>query len=200
MVPTVVVGGAATPILDVSQLARALGLPEPETAASLEVAHGAAAILAAWVGHVERLEPRLLTKPTPSRGRSLTNLTVNAFHPFELLPASWRTGRFDWEPGRDDEREARLTAHGAVPAFARRVEGDWRGFVAETADDLARRDPVVATRWGDLAYSTLLASQRWHAAFHYRQVVEFLRSEGVALPDALNVAELEELPPAGSVS
>jgi hypothetical protein len=199
-VPTVVVDGAPRPILDVSQLAQALGLPEPETAATLEAAHGAAAILSAWVRHLERLESHLLTKPTPSRGRSLTNLTVNVFHPFDLLPASWRTGRFDWEPGRDGEREARLTTHAELTTFARGVERRWRRFVAEAGDDLARRETVVSTLWGDLAYSTLLASQRWHAAFHYRQVVEFLRSEGVALPDALNVAELEELPPAGSVS
>jgi hypothetical protein len=191
-VPTIVVDGAATPILDPSQVAAALGLRQPETTATLEAGRGAAAILSAWLRHVEGLEPSLLTKPTPSRGRSLTNLTVNVFHPFELLPDSWRTGRFDWEPGRDGEREARLTTRAALTGFARGVERRWNAFLAETGDDLAREDRVVSTLWGDLAYSTVLASQRWHAAFHYRQVVEFVRSEGLAVPDALPLDEPEQ--------
>jgi hypothetical protein len=193
-VPTVAVDGAATPILDPSQIAEALGLPPPDTGAAHEAARGAATILSAWVGHIERVEWPLLTRPTPSRGRSLTNLTVNAFHPFELLPDSWRTGRFDWEPGRDGEREARLKTHAALTAFARGVERTWRSFVAENGEELARRDTVVRTFWGELSYSTLLASQRWHAAFHYRQVVDFLRGEGVALPDALTLEEPDARP------
>ena len=34
--------------------------------------------------------------------RSLRNLTVNVFHPFELLPTAFDEGRFDWDPDLDD--------------------------------------------------------------------------------------------------
>ena len=192
-------GGAATSILDVSQVARALGLPQAQGADSLDIAHSCAAILSAWLDNVEPLDWGLLTKPTPSRGRSLVNLTVNVFHPFELLPAAWHAGRFDWKPDRDGEREARLAGRADLIAFARGVEREWRRFVAEVGDDLERGDPAVTTFWGELAYSALLASQRWHAAFHYREAVTFLRSEGAPVRDAPAVEELAALSRPGPV-
>jgi len=40
--------------------------------------------------------------------------------------------------------------------------------------------------------STLLTSQRWHVAFHYRQVKVFLEAQGAELPHALAPEALEE--------
>ena len=62
-------------------------------------------ILAAWLGHLHTTPWSVLLAPTPARGRSLRNLTVNVFHPFELLPAAWTSGEFDWRPEDDGSRE-----------------------------------------------------------------------------------------------
>jgi hypothetical protein len=122
----------------------------------------------------------VLTAPTESRGRSIRNLTVNTFHPIELLPGAWAGGLFDWEPDGDDAREAALPVKGAVVAYAERIAGDWMSFLLDSGDALMERDPVVSSPRGQLAYSALLESQRWHAAFHLEQVTRFLEAR---LPD-----------------
>ena len=176
--PSLVVGGEALPVLHVSQIAAALGLPVAARHESARLASDAAVLLEAWLGHLRELGWDMLTKPTPSRDRSLRNLTVNVFHPFELLPAAWQTGHFDWDPDGDIEREGRLTGAGELLAFAERAASGWHGFLLEVGPDLERRDPRVRSPRGDLPYSTLLDAQRWHAAFHYRQLVTFLGAEG----------------------
>ena len=191
--PSLAVDGAVTPILHVSQLAAALGLPEPEAAPSARLAWDATAVLRAWLDHLRPLTSELLTRPTPSRGRSLRNLTVNVFHPFELLPAAWHTGRFDWNPDGDAEREARLTAAEQVVGYAARAYVDWSDFLLEDGRELERRDPRVASPRGEVLYSALLDSQRTHAAFHYRQLVEFLRAEGAPPRDVLPLERLAGL-------
>jgi len=66
------------------------------------LAHDCAGILDAWFSHLDGLPLALLRAPTPSRGRSLRNLTVNVYHPFELLPDVPGSARFDWDPDGDD--------------------------------------------------------------------------------------------------
>ena len=79
---------------------------------------GRAAVLDAWLKLIRPLDQETLTAPTPSRGRSLRNLTVNVFHPFELLPTAFETGRFDWDPTLDEDREAAVQNAAAVVAYA----------------------------------------------------------------------------------
>jgi hypothetical protein len=118
----------------------------------------------------------VLVAPTPSRARSLRNLTVNVFHPFELLPETPTSGRFDWDPDRDGEREARLADADAVRAYAGRIADAWKTFVRDGAGcDVARE---IATSRGAIGWANLLASQRWHAAYHYRQLTSFLEARG----------------------
>ena len=188
LVPTLVVRGEAKPVLHVSQIAEALGLPPPPGGSPLRDAHDAAVILDAWLSHVRALEWETLLRPTPSRGRSLRNLTVNIFGPFELLPAAWTTGRFDWRPEEDGAREAELEDNAALVRFAEGAAAAWSRFMLEAGDELARRDPVVASPRGDVPFSTLLSFQRWHAAFHYRQLVELLRPD-----ERLDLAAFEDL-------
>ena len=78
-------GGTITPVLHVSQIADTLGLPPPPSAHPLRDGRDADAVLEAWLRQVRALDWDTLLRPTPSRGRSLRNLTVNVFHPFELL-------------------------------------------------------------------------------------------------------------------
>ena len=188
LVPTLVVRGEAKPVLHVSQIAEALGLPPPPGGSPLRDAHDSAVILDAWLSHVGALEWETLLRPTPSRGRSLRNLTVNVFGPFELLPAAWTTGSFDWRPEEDGTRETALEDWPALLRFAEGAAAAWSRLLVEAGDELARRDPVVASPRGDVPFSTLLSFQRRHAAFHYRQLVEFLR-----LDEALDLAAFEDL-------
>lgn len=181
-VPSVLVDGVTTPILHVSQLASALGLPAAPTGDPLALAWDSAFVLEGWLDHLRLLGWDLLVKPTPARGRTLRELTVNVFHPFELLPGAWEGGHFDWYPERDAEREARLQSAEALVRFAERIEAEWTSFLIESGQSLQQRDPLVASPRGEVAYSTLVAVQRSHSAFHYRQLTRFLRAEGVAPP------------------
>jgi hypothetical protein len=173
IVPSLVVRGAATPILHVSQLAAALGLPAPPASEPSRLAWETLPILRAWLDRLRPLDEELLSVPTKSRGRSLRNLTVNVFHPFDLLPGAWESGQFPWEPERDDEREQALQRASGVVAYAERILADWTAFVVEHDADLGL-DPVVSSPRGDVRFSSLLDSQLSHAAFHLKQLVAFL--------------------------
>jgi hypothetical protein len=188
LVPTLVVAGVAMPVVHVSQIAEALGLPPPPGGSPVRDARDAAVILDAWLSHIGELEWETLLRPTPSRGRSLRNLTVNVFGPFELLPAAWTAGRFDWRPEEDGAREAEFEDRLALLRFAEGAAAGWRRLLVEIGDELARFDPSVVSPRGDVPFSTLLSFQRWHAAFHYRQLVEFLRPE-----ETLDLAAFEDL-------
>ena len=123
--------------------------------------------------------PRTADGADAVRGRSLRNLTVNVFHPIELLPAAWSTLDFPWEPERDDEREEGLATAAEVVGYAERRLADWTDFVLEHADDLGEHDPVVSSPRGELRFSALLDSQLEHVSFHHAQLVEFLSTLSV---------------------
>ncbi len=197
IVPSLLVDGVASPILHVSQLAPMLGLDAPAQLEVSRLAWDAIAVLDAWVKVIRPLDFDLLIEPTPSRGRSLRNLTVNVFHPIELLPAAFDDGRFDWDPDRDDEREAALQTADGVVAYATDRRLAWQDWLLAREDDLLVRDPEVGSPRGKVTYANLLASQRWHAAFHYRQLLAFLESRGHDVTGALSLRSLDglDLPP-----
>lgn len=188
IVPSLVVDGVVTPILHVSQLAEALGLEPPPGGDAGRLAHDCGAILDAWLAELAPLPWEALTAPTPSRGRTLRELTVNVFHPFELLPAARETGDFPWRPELDSEREARFGDAAGLVDWATAVRDDWRAFVAGVPLDAG--DPPVGSPRGSIPYSALLDAHRTHAAFHLRQLGAFLerpvpvleRLDGLALP------------------
>ena len=163
-----------TPILHVSQLAAALGLQAPQSKESTRVAWKTLPILRSWLDHLRGLDRGLLTTPTLSRGRSLCSLTVNVFHPFELLPAARQEGSFPWQPERDGEREGLLESAPELVAYAERVFADWTDFVLANAEELGRRDTTVVSQRGEIRFSALLESQLEHARFHHEQLMAFL--------------------------
>jgi hypothetical protein len=193
LVPSLLVGGVATPILHVSQLAPLLRLEAPPRLAASRLAWDAAAVLDAWLSLLHPLQFGTLVEPTPARGRSLRNLTVNVFHPFELLPGAFDDGRFDWDPDLDDAREAELRDAAAVTRYAADRLLEWQDWLREREPDLLERDPEVDSPRGRVDYGSLLDAQRWHAAFHYRQVVTFLEGRGHDLSGAFSVASLAGL-------
>jgi len=169
-VPSLVVDGEAHPVLHVSQLAELLDLDPPAGGSPVRDAHDAAAILDLWLGRIRALGWERLRAPTASRGRSLRGLTVNVFHPFELLPGAWDTGRFDWRPEDDGLREAELGDRQALVGWAAAIALLWGGFEFDG-------DRGVETSRGDVSWSSLLSFQRWHAAYHYRQLAVSLGEE-----------------------
>lgn len=175
-----------------SQIAAALGLERADGSDPTALAWDISAILDAWAQHLDGLETQPVTAPTPSRGRSLRNLTVNTFHPIELLPAACERGVFPWNPDGDDDRERLLIDAAAVQAYAGRIAGLWAAFVLGAAGHLEADLPVESPR-GEVTVANLLASQRWHAAYHYRQLVAFLEASGRPPAGALIVEQLPGL-------
>ncbi len=172
-------------MLHVSQIAELLGLPAPATGSPDDGAC-ALAVLDAWLDAVRAADWQALLEPTPARGRSLRNLTVNVFHPFELLPGAWTLGEFPWRPEDDAERETGLATHERLLEWAGVAAAGWRSFLAR--GNLAVRDPLVKSPRGQTRFSALVSFQRWHAAYHYRQLAHVLGRaedgllEGLALP------------------
>ncbi len=183
-VPSLVLDGRAHPLLHVSQIAELLGLPAPAVGSPDDGAR-ALAVLDAWLDAVRTAEWQVLLEPTPSRGRSLRNLTVNVFHPFELLPGAWALGEFPWRPEQDAEREAALTTHERLVAWAAAIGAGWSSFLDR--GNLALRDPLVTSPRGRTRFSTLVSFQRWHAAYHYRQLTHVL---GVGRDEVLDGIDL----------
>lgn len=174
-VPALAVGEVVTTILHRSQIGALLGLETPDEGEVPALARDCAALLDAWTEHLARLPFRLLLAPTPSRGRSIRNLTVNVFHPFELLPEVPARGRFEWEPDGDAEREQRLRDAAQVRAYAAGIGAVWGAFVRNC--DAGDEAPLVSSPRGAITWSNLLAQQRWHAAYHYRQLTSFLAEQ-----------------------
>ena len=181
------------PILHESQLASLLGLPATEAGDKTRTAGDTVTILSSWCGLIEGVSWDVLTAPTRSRGRTLRNLTVNVFHPFELLPVAWRDGAFAWDPDLDAEREARLDDAGELHGYAQVIVERWAGFLVDASEELPATDPVIESPRGQITFSHLLEQQRWHAAFHHRQLVDFLGSQGLAVAgvDVSGFADLE---------
>ena len=186
IVPSVSIDGEAEPVLHVSQLAAALGVSVRPTLPSSRLASDTLVLLDAWLGGIRPLAIEVLREPTPSRGRSLRNLTVNVFHPFELLPGAWATGVFPWDPDEDATRELGLTTAERLVAYATEIRSSWGAFVGERAADVGLSDPPIASPRGDVTYSVVLDVQRWHAAFHLRQVDAVLHTR--LLPDLSELA------------
>jgi len=185
-VPSLVLEGQAHPLLHVSQIAELLGLAAPAEGLPESDGPAALAILDAWLVQIGHSSWDALLEPTPSRGRTLRNLTVNVFHPFELLPGAWASGEFPWRPEEDATRETGLEDRAALLAWAEAAAAEWRSFLGR--EDLASRDPVVTSPRGETRFSALVSLQHWHAAYHYRQLVHVLGAtdggllDGLALP------------------
>jgi hypothetical protein len=187
-----VLDGTSVPLLHRSQLATLLDLPRPDEPEPETLAWDCAALHDAWIAGIADLDLPALLAPTRSRGRSLRNLTVNVLHSFELVPDAWAAGRFDWDPDRDAEREAALDSAAAVVAYASAARDGWLVFLSEAADALDGTLPVNSPR-GPLAFGDLLAQQRWHAAFHYRQLVAHRAETGRPLVSPFPLERLDAL-------
>ena len=182
-----------------SQIASLLGLAGGSGSAGaaadgLRLAWDLSTILDAWVDHLRLLDWETICAPTPSRGRTLRNLTCNTLHPITLIPGAVEHGTFPWNPDDDDLREAALDGAPAAVAYASTIATDFQGWLLGAEELLAGAGArPVSTLRGDLDVTTLLVAQRWHAAFHYRQLNVFLASRGSELPGSFRIEALADL-------
>jgi hypothetical protein len=131
--------------------------------------------------------------PSPSRGRSIRNLTVNVHEPVHEMTVAWEHGTFTWDTDRDEPRAGRLEDAPAVRSYAEVKTAEWIMFLTDLGDDLERRGPEVQAGAERLSFDALLDAQRFHAAFHYRQLTTFLSGRGEAGPPPLGLDRLDGL-------
>jgi hypothetical protein len=196
-VPSLVVDGNIYPLLHTTQIASVLGLPMPDDLdlRTTRMAWDSVSILESWLGLLQHMDFETMLEPTKSRGRTPRNLTVNVFHPFELLPGAFAEGTFEWHTKESDERrEAELQTAEDVINWAQGCMFTFQGFLLDEEARLDVEDPhVVTSNRGEAPFSVLVHSQRAHAAVHHRQIVDFLRERGVDVSSALDVDGIADL-------
>lgn len=195
VVPCVVVDGQAHSILHASQIASLLGIPMPEQSLNtIRVSYDIVTIMESWIGMLEMMDFQLMKSATKSRGRPVTLMTVNSFHPISLLPGAWEEGGFAWHTRESDQRrEAPLTDADKVLDFARQCLTALQVFLLNYEEELDTRDPSVTTSKGEIDFSVLIQAQRSHIAIHHRQMVEFLSDHGHSVDNLLDVETIPGL-------
>ena len=193
-IPAVRNGEFVATISTLAQLAAAVGIPAPPGAPVAQEAGDCLAILEAWVAHMRVFTLEFLSAPTPSRGRTLRELTVNVFNPFALAPGAWETGELPWHPEHDREHGDSFATHEEITEFAAAIATRWGEFLTVNESELEDPERPVSSPRGDMQWGPFVSSQRWHAAFHYRQLVAFAELEGVRRPaGALELSSLRGL-------
>lgn len=147
-------------------------------------------VLERYLDLVRDLDFEQMRLPTESRARDIRNLVVNVFRPISYLARSWEDGEFNWYTGEADvQQESFLRTAKDVLSFAEDILVAYNSFVLDSESALDSEERTVTGNRGTMTYATLLTTQRFHVAFHYRQIVDCLSKAGVAekpqLPDAL---------------
>jgi hypothetical protein len=181
LIPAVRIDGVTKSVLYPGQLAPLLGVPEPDRAVATRLAWDLVALADAWADAIQSVDAAVLhrdlplSRPQPQRPMAIRDLLVNVLHPIALLADAWQTQRLEWFPEeRDEEIAASLPDKPSATAYALRVSAALTSFVAEQSVQGFDANPLVWSPRGEVYYDRLLASQRWHAAFHYAQMVEVL--------------------------
>jgi hypothetical protein len=125
---------------------------------------------------------------------------TNAFPPIGMLAEAWESGRFTW-PGdhevllANDRKVAESFAdHVEVADYMRDCARPFRELLLGVFGDDAPADRMVTTPdRGEIPFSLLLASQRWHAVYHLHQVVVFMQQRGIEPPSLSSFAAMPDL-------
>jgi glutaredoxin len=190
-IPSIVLDGATTAIYHVSQVAGLLGMTPSEGGEVTRLAWDLAAVLEAWSAELAAIDWELMVSATPSRGRSVRNLTVNVHEPVHEMTVAWEGGVFTWDTDQDERRASELRDVSEVRAYAESRIAGWITFLIDLGDGIMVRDPLIGAGDETVRFSSLLDAQRFHAAFHYRQLRAFLAERGAAPEQSL---DLERLP------
>lgn len=178
-IPAVVFGGDVVSFQHSSQLASLLQLDVGDAQPATAVAFSLLDVLERWLAVIEDVPFQALLEPTLSRGRNIRNLTVNVFRPIRMLPLSYQDSQFNWFTNEADlQQESFLRETAQVVGFATEIYGEFANFLLEQGDELTSHDPQLSGNRGEMRFSELLVTQRFHAAFHYRQIVDFFTTGG----------------------
>jgi len=177
-----------------SQLASLLQLDVGDAQPATAVAFSLLDVLERWIGVITDVPFHSLLEPTLSRGRNIRNLTVNVYRPIRMLPVSYKDSQFNWFTNEADlQQESFLRDTAAVVAFANEIYGEFANFVLEQGEELSQHDPQLDGNRGAMRFSELLVTQRFHAAFHYRQIVDFFDTGGYGPKPALPEMIVQEI-------
>lgn len=193
-IPAVTFGGDVVSFQHPSQLASLLQLDIGQAQPATAVAFSLLDVLERWIAVLDGVPFTSLLEPTLSRGRNIRNLTVNVYRPIRMLPQTYRDGLFNWYTNEADlQQESFLRDTGAVIAFAQEIYGEFANFLLEDGEALTGYDPQLTGNRGEMRFSELLVTQRFHAAFHYRQIVDFFNTNGYGPKPALPQMIVEEI-------
>jgi glutaredoxin len=199
-VPAVSVGDRTASILHVSQVAPLVGLELPRAQDMCRMAWDILRIAEDWIEVVAGTDWTTLNAPTPVGDCSPLMFVTNSFPPIGMLAAAWDEGEFTW-PGdhevllAEDRRVAlAFRDHAAATDYMLRCVRPFRDLVHDKFTEQAPADRVVTTPdRGPVAFSALLAAQRWHAVFHLYQVVTFIGQRAETAPKVAAFSALADL-------
>lgn len=194
LVPAVVIDGEVFPVQHPVQIASLLGLDADIAKGSTAIAWSLLDVLQRWEAAVSDVPFDVLASPTPSRGRPVKHLVVNVSRPIMLLPRAWQVHRFHWYTAEADlQKLAYLTSAEEIADLMTRARVVFSNFLLDHGDALSVSDPFIEGLRANMRYSELLATQRFHAAFHYRQAVDQLDTSGMDRKHALPQAMVREI-------
>jgi hypothetical protein len=195
MVPSLYFEGEATPLHHPSQVASVLGSPPLDTTSDIRrVAWDSVTVLEDFIEMLHSSTWEQLLVETPYRNRTTRNLTVNVFRPIAMLPDAWKVHHFDWYTGEaDTQQEMLLRDKGALVGWAASILVDWQSFLLDHEDEIAASDPLILSNRGDVPYSTLLVTHRYHASNHHRQIRWVLEQAGVDVSKRLRTEAFSDV-------
>jgi glutaredoxin len=194
LVPAVVIDGEVFPVQHPVQIASLLGLDIDVARSSTAIAWSLLEVVQRWEAAMTDVAIDVLCQPTPSRGRSVKHLVVNVSRPIMLLPGAWHSHKFHWYTAEADLQQiAYLTSAEEIAEFVTRARIVFGNFLLDHGDALSESDPFITGLRANMRYSELLATQRFHAAFHYRQAVDHLVTSGIDRKHALPQAIVHEI-------
>jgi hypothetical protein len=195
MVPSLWFGGESTPLHHPSQIVSVLGSPPMDATSDIRrVAWDMVTILEDFIEMISSATWEQLLIETPYRNRTTRNLTVNVFRPYAMLPEAWKVHQFDWYTNdADTQQEVMLRDKGAMVGWATGILVDWQSFLLDHEDEIAANDPLIISNRGDVPYSTLLLTHRYHAANHHRQIRWVLGEAGVDLSRRLRTETFSDV-------
>jgi len=192
-IPAIVIDGATTAVYHVSQVAALLGMTPVQGGEAARLAWDIAAVLEAWSDQLQAMDWDAMTAPTPSRGRTVRNLTVNVHEPIHELTVAWETGVFTWDTDLDEERASAFSDPDELRVYAQSRLAGWITFLSDLGDGITTSDPTIRAGEETVQFSSLLDAQRFHASFHYRQLRTFLMRRNAAPAEDFDLARLDGL-------
>ena len=172
-------GGRLVQFVHVAQLAEALGLPVPPQPPE-EALSDAETVLRSPAAWFEAAPWQLLLEPARSVGRSCRKLSIGILLRSLALAESWETRKSDYRG--EGAVDARRCVDDSATLIALAVEA--ATALAALAPRVAAADDRVVNAGlrGLMRFSLLADFHRRYAAYHHRQIADFLHGRGVAPP------------------